>query len=266
MADDLEEFFDDFDHYSQEVSLARHQDYARLLRQWLRTLEQAPEPLRTRIAWLKSHFSAERLGTEVIVRGRGMIGSGKLNWPEDLEDRLSSQLVLLDSLTEKEDSAWQFGINFFPVSGNNINGIITEMNQHLFEPHVRELRRYLVKNVDKPVANVVLEGIPAADRIVTLDHNSSAHQDADAALADVEQKVQQVNEGDPEEKERVVAEISAARRLLQATKLRIGALVGLVGIALTWIAAQFAETAVGHAAEWAIAKLMEYLPALSGLF
>lgn len=48
-----------------------------MLRQWFRTLEDAPEPLRSRIAWLISTFSAERLSTEVIVQGRGMVGSGR---------------------------------------------------------------------------------------------------------------------------------------------------------------------------------------------
>lgn len=265
MADDADEFFDDFDHYSQEVTLARHQDHARALRQWFQVLERAPEPLRSRISWLRGLYSAEKLSKEVIVQGRGMVGSGRLNWPDDLQERLSSQLVLLETLAEKQDAAWQFGVNFFPIRGSNINDIVSELNRHLFEPHARELRRHLVKNADKPLDEAQGGVIPASDRVVSLNHNSQAHTEADAALADVESSLRQLNDGNPEDKERVIAEVSAARRLLQATKIRVAALVSLLGSALAWIASQFAETAAGQAAEWAIQKLVEYLPLLSGL-
>lgn len=249
-----------------EVSLARHQDHARILRQWFRTLEDAPEPLRSRIAWLRSQFSAERLSTEVIVQGRGMVGSGRLNWPDDLQERLSSQLALLEALTEKEDSGWRFAMNFFPTRTNNLNDIVSELNTHLFEPHARELRRYLAKNTNVPVVEVEPDEIPASDRIETLHHNTVAHDEADAALANVERDLQQANDGDPQEKERVLAEIGAARRLLKASQVRIALLAGLLGSALSWITSQFAETAAGKAAEWAIQKLTEYLPMLSDLF
>jgi hypothetical protein len=266
MTNEVASFFDDFDHYASEVSLARHQDHARMLRQWFRTLEDAPEPLRSRIAWLRSKFSAERLSTEVIVQGRGMVGSGRLNWPDDLQGRLSSQLALLEALTEKEDSAWRFAMNFFPARSNNLNDIVSELNTHLIEPHVRELRRYLEKNADTPIRGSGQDEIPASDRVVSLHHNTAAHNATDAALEDVERSLLQSNDGDPEDKERVVAEVSAARKLLSASKVRVVALATLLGSALSWIASQFAETAVGKAAEWAIQKLTEYLPMLSDFF
>lgn len=99
-----------------------------------------------------------------------------------------------------------------------------------------------------------------------LKHNTLAHDEADAALEDVERNLQQANDGDPQEKERVLAEVGAARRLLKASQVRIALLATLLGSALSWIASQFAETAVGKGAEWAIQKLTEYLPMLSDFF
>lgn len=265
MAVDVDEFFDDFDHYTREVSLARHQDFSRVLRQWFQTFEVAREPLLSRIRWLRDLLPEGKLENDIIVQGRGMAGSGKLNWPDNLEHRLSGQLQLLETLTEREDSAWQFARGFFPGGSRDLNSMLAQLVRHLFEPHARELRRYLERNADKPVIETQADEIPASNRIVRIDHNSQGYSDADGALTDVETKLQQVNEGDPDDKERAIAEISASRRLLQATKVRVGALAALLGTTLIWIASQFAETAVGKAAEWAIQKLIEYLPILAGL-
>jgi hypothetical protein len=261
MAEDTEVFLDDFDHYAAEVSRARHQDFARILRQWFAVLDHAPQPLRTRIAWLREHYPSNKIESEVIVINRGM-RSGKLNWPDDIEERLSGQLQILDAMTEKDDAGWQFAMQFFR-GGSNIDQYLSQLVEHLFEPHARELRRYLEKNSNRPLTTTA--SVPAADRVVELNHNSLGHQEVDAALGGLETTIIQSNQADPVTKERVLAEVGAARRLLKATTVRIGALVSLLGLALSWVASQMAETAAGKAAEWAIQKLLEYLPDLIGL-
>jgi len=266
MDEDVRDFFEEFDERANLVSGARHQDFARLMRQWLRALDEAPPPISRRVSWLRALLPIERVESEVIQEGRGMVGSGLLNWPDDVEQSLSGQLNLFESLTDRDDSGWQFAHRFFHSRSRSIDDILHELTRHLFDPHVSELRRYLRKRLNNPVPSGTDHEIPASDRVVGLDHNSQAHQHTDDALQDVETKLQQINQGNPEEKNRVVAEISAARRLLQATQVRVAALVALVGSALTWIATQFAETAAGQAATWAIAKLTEYIPILAGLF
>lgn len=259
MADDINDFFGDFDHYSREVSRSRHQDYARLLRQWLRTLEQAPEPLRSRIAWLKKHFPAERLEKEVILQGRGMVGSGKLNWPEDVEDRLSSQLMVLEAMTEKEDSPWQFGINFFPVKGSNINDIISEMSEHLFEPHVRELRRYLERNASKPLDVQLPPEVPASDRIVRIDHNQPAYSETILAIEDAAGALIGDNNIGPDDRDRIKFELDSGILLLKAQTARLSAIETVLVQALRWLSQNFAGAALGIAAERALLAVISLI-------
>ncbi|RUW52406.1 hypothetical protein EN851_31465 [Mesorhizobium sp. M8A.F.Ca.ET.208.01.1.1] len=257
MADDVDEFFDDFDHYANEVSAARHQDFARILKQWFQTLEHAPEPLRSRLAWLREYLPAGQLEKEVIVQGRGMVGSGKLNWPDDLEYRLSGQLQLLDALTEKEDSAWQFAFGFFPGGGNNINATLNQLVEHFFQPHVRELRRYLVKNAEKPITRP--EAVPASDRLVRLDHNQPEYLATIDAIAVAESAAVASNEILPEDRERIKFELDAGILLLKASSARIDAIEAVLIRALRWLSSNFAGAALGIAAEHALQVVLKLI-------
>lgn len=259
MTDETNEFFEDFDHYAHEVSVARHQDFARILRQWFRALEQAPEPLRGRIAWLREHFPADRLEKEVIITGRGMVGSGRLNWPDDLEDRLSGQLQLLWALTEKEDSAWQFAFKFFPGGGNNIDATLAKLVEHLFEPHARELRRYLAKNAEKPLSGQREVAVPASDRIVRLDHNHPDYLATINAIESTESASIASNEILPEDRERIKFELDAGILLLKATSARVDAIEAVLVRTLRWLSAHFTGAALGIAAENALQIVLKLI-------
>lgn len=259
MADDIEEFFEDFDHYTNEVTLARHQDFARVLRQWFRTLEQAPEPLRSRVAWIREHLGAGRLENEVIVQGRGLVGSGKLNWPDDLELRLSGQLQLLEALTEKEDSAWQFAYGFFPGGGNNINATLAQLVEHFFEPHAREFRRYLLKNAETPLAGADADVVPASDRIVRLDHNQPDYVATIDAIEEAENAAVVSNEILPEDRERIKFELDAGILLLKASSVRLAAIEAVLIHALRWLSTNFAGAALGIAAEHALQAVLKLI-------
>lgn len=252
MATDFEDFFEDFEHYSTEVTLARHQDFARTLREWFKIFESAPEPLRARISWLRNLLPDGKLASEIIVQGRGMVGSGKLNWPDDLEQRLSGQLQLLEALTEKEDSAWQFAFNFFPGGGNNINDTLAQLVRHLFEPHARELRRYLTRNVDKPLSG----DVPASDRIVRIDHNQLAYTETISAISNTADALVGDNAIGPEDRDRIKFELDSGMLLLQAETVRVGAIEAVLIQALRWLSANFAGAALGIAAERALLAVL----------
>lgn len=261
--DEFENFLDEYDDLTERLVSSRHQDFPALAKRLLRLLGDGPETVQQQITYLRAKLPIEEVENSVLSEPRGMVGSGRMAWPEDVDATIGGQLNLLERLSETPNGSFQFAHDYFPTRSNNLNDILHQMMDHMYEPTFRDLRRHLVRAARKAPAAPVL---PASDRVVTLDHNSIAHDEADAALADVVLKVEQSNVGDPEEKGRVVAEVNAARGLLKAAKVRITALATLVVGALGWVANQFAETAAGQAADWAIQKLIEYLPALSGLF
>jgi hypothetical protein len=80
--------------------------------------------------------------------------------------------------------------------------------------------------------------IPASDRVVSLGHNSPEQQEALQRLDELASAVQEANDfpGEPEEKERVVAELSAGRRLLEAARVRVSAVRETLAPTLKWIA------------------------------
>ncbi|WP_439356756.1 hypothetical protein [Bradyrhizobium sp. DASA03007] len=67
--------------------------------------------------------------------------------------------------------------------------------------------------------------IPASDRVVSLSHNSPEQQQALEKLDELVAAVKETNDfpGEPEEREQIVAELSAGRRLLEAARVRVAA-------------------------------------------
>jgi hypothetical protein len=69
------------------------------------------------------------------------------------------------------------------------------------------------------------------------------------ALATLERILQETNSyGDAEEKERVISEVSAARRLLNSAKVRIGAISAVISVPVLFLVKKFADVAIGDAA------------------
>jgi hypothetical protein len=105
----------------------------------------------------------------------------------------------------------------------------------------------------KALAHAELLGppqVPASDRIVSLGHNSPEQAQALEKIDELVEAVKKANDlpGTPEEKERLVAELSAGRKLLEASRLRLGALRATVQPALRWILEKAAGTIVGKIA------------------
>jgi hypothetical protein len=106
--------------------------------------------------------------------------------------------------------------------------------------------------------------IPAADRVVTLDHNSAGYQRIEEQLdklAEVVRGSNEVRRADPDEADQRIAELDAGTRLLKARRVRLAAIATVLVPALLWVAEKFADTIVGNLAT----QLIEALKLMLGL-
>ncbi|MCA1514564.1 hypothetical protein [Bradyrhizobium sp. NBAIM01] len=92
--------------------------------------------------------------------------------------------------------------------------------------------------------------IPASDRVVSLGHNSPEQQQALEKLDELVAAVKETNDfpGEPEEREQIVAELSAGRRLLEAARVRVAAVRETLGPALKWISEKAGGAVIGKLA------------------
>jgi hypothetical protein len=92
--------------------------------------------------------------------------------------------------------------------------------------------------------------IPASDRTVSLDHNSPEQKQALEKLDELVAAVKETNDfpGNPEEREQVIAELSAGRRLLEATKVRVSAVQAALQPALKWMLEKAGGAVIGKLA------------------
>lgn len=117
------------------------------------------------------------------------------------------------------------------------------------EDHFLQARNSIVNGL-KAAQHIYGKQVPAADRVVTLGHNSSEQAQA---LEKVDQVIKAVSTANDlnvteDEKEQIIAELSAARRLLEASKIRLSALASNLKPALRWLAEKAGGTLVGKAA------------------
>jgi hypothetical protein len=125
--------------------------------------------------------------------------------------------------------------------GSSLNDNAQNVIRQLFMPMARELLRYLEREV---------AAVPASDRIVTLNHNSPEYNNVMRALDTLEEVLRGSNDyPNAEEKERVVAEVSAAKRLFQSVKVRVGAVAAVLATPVLYLAKQFMGRALGDAAQ-----------------
>lgn len=92
-----------------------------------------------------------------------------------------------------------------------------------------------------------------------LNHNSQQYTETIEAAEEVEKAIEEANDfPEVEEKGRLVAEVSAVRRLLQAARVRVEAIVVLVKPLLELSKTKLRDTIVGMA----INKFLAFLGAL----
>ncbi|MGO4641707.1 hypothetical protein AB4Z43_25025 [Mesorhizobium sp. 2RAF45] len=251
--DEFQDFLDEYDDLTERLLRARYQDFAALAKRVMQMFDRAPEATSTRVRWLRSLFPIGKVEADVLVAPQGMVGSGRMNWPQDLEQSLGAQLNLLQSFTDKEDTAWQFAHNFFYSRSNNINDTLHEMTEHLFEPMFRDLRRYLTRQRNNPVE---IEEIPASDRIVQIDHNKASYQEAIGSIAGASEALIGDNTIGPADRDRIKFELDAGILLLTAQTVTMSAIEAVLVRALRWLSSNFAGAALGIAAERALSAVL----------
>ncbi|MGY8678350.1 hypothetical protein Q2941_11085 [Bradyrhizobium sp. UFLA05-153] len=122
------------------------------------------------------------------------------------------------------------------------------MSRQIFLPTTRELLRYIEEHFDKVV--------PASDRTVTINHNSKEYTDADAAMEKLEKTIREASDfDDPLEKDQREAEVSAGRRLLKATRVRVNVLLALLKPIVTQYGTKLKDSLIGMAVQATIGVL-----------
>lgn len=247
----LDEFAEEYADLTRDVLSAGYQTYDQRLRDWFQLLDTSPYS-QARVRELETSFDFEpwyKAGESTVG---SMVGSGRLDWAQDRTARMAQELALFRHFTFGEQEWSDFSSNFL-WSGSRYEDMIAEINSQIFEPFTRRLLKEFLR-----AANASAEEIPAADRLVTLDHNSSAYQSAVTSLDEVTKATVGSNElgsNVPTEKERVVAELEAGRHLLKARQIRVQAALQLLLPALRWIGDHAGGTIVGALVTAAIAAL-----------
>jgi hypothetical protein len=239
-----------YDDLTQEVMRSHGQFLADHLANWFRTLDTTAGVAPV-IHELQRGLDFEAWQKQQQSDATGM--GGTLTWPTDPEKRLGMKLLLFRSAAEAGNAemiSW-FGLIFIPSSDRSISNAAHRFIDQVFRPMANELRKYLENRA---------EGAPAADRIVPLNHNEPAYQEAMEALEKLEKAIVEANDyPNAEDKDQRVAEVSATRRLLQSARVRVGAVTGIIVSTITYLTAHFVGTAIDTASSTVIEKLTALL-------
>lgn len=169
------------------------------------------------------------------------------------------QLLLFRRIANEQMDAFQFAHNYFYPGTNRIDDTVRELTDQVFGPMTRDLRFLLEERVAESEGG----DIPASDRLVRLDHNSPKYKDAINALEVLERVLREANDyPDLEDKEQKIAEVSATQRILQAVRVRVGAVLAVAKAPLLYLAKQFGNAGIGVAAKFAWEKIVALLSLL----
>jgi len=136
------------------------------------------------------------------------------------------------------------------IDRHNLEGL----EEHQFRlSHLHGLKELLNVDFVLELEKTSKSQIPAAGRTVSINHNSAAYGEADKALGDLEDALKGSNE---KELQQAQAEISAVRRLLQSTQVRIWSLATLAGPPLAYLAKKAMDTGISKLATAAWDKLV----------
>ena len=101
--------------------------------------------------------------------------------------------------------------------------------------------------------------IPAADRLVSIDHNQPKAGEITSALEALEKSVVGNNDAfaiDPEARAAAIAEVSALRRLWESAYVRIDAFKARSQSVLTWVSEKAAATTLAEACKHLIKLIL----------
>ena len=175
---------------------------------------------------------------------RGM-GYGTIDWPKDENKRIGALIGLFRSFTSSDRAAFEFSSSYVSSEGN-YNDNLNDLNDQIFDPFVRDLRRYITSQLGARREDFSLPDIPAADRIVTPDHNSTEYTEAITAVEKAIKAVKDTNNyADADDQEQRIAELEAGTLLLKSPRFRLQALNEVLLKCLTYLAKQFVNALIG---------------------
>jgi hypothetical protein len=248
-----------YDDLTDEVTRARHQFLPDHLRSWFDHLDSTPQVAAT-IRRLQDGLDID-----------GWVGQAtdtkNLDWGGDREKALGMKLLLFRAFADKKQDIGLLGFHFLHL-GTNVNDNARAFIEQVFSPMARELRRFLESEAARPEGEKVPVPVPvpASDRSVSVDHNSDAYSDAVAAMENLETAIREANDfPEPLEREQREAEVSAARRLLRATLVRLEPLAALLRPILVEYVTRVKEGLVAHAATATVAALITLFAAFGPL-
>jgi len=248
------DFFSEYDDLAFDVSRALHRQFPGEVARWIKLLEDVPQA-RDLTAKLTKHSSKEEWAAAYGVPSRGM-GGGSLRWPLEKEERLTAQLDLFRLFAQNKWDAFQFAVNFVNRGSSNLNDMVQDVVTQIFDPLTRDLRRYIDQNWGRTENGAA----PAADRVVTFDHNSKAYRDAIESLNKVRDAVAHSNEyNDVDDKVQRLSELDASSSLLSATRGRLAVFQELTIKCLTYLAKKFLDNAVSLIIKAALAAFAALL-------
>jgi hypothetical protein len=249
-----------YDDLTGEVERSSEQFLPDHLENWFRLIDETPgvrEIVRelerpiflTFITWFQEvrKFDTSPLSDRSKARSN-------LTWPQGPDKRLGTQISVFRELAKRNETARNFGARFIRESSEA--KAARDLIDHIFMPMARELRRRL----EAALGDREDLAIPASDRTVNLNHNSEPYREAVEALDELERALTEANDyPDAEDKEQRIAEVSAARRLLKAARVRIGAVAVLLSSGIVYFTTQLTTTAVGKAASVVVDKIVALL-------
>jgi hypothetical protein len=250
-----------YDELTDEVTRARYPFLPDHLRNWFDHLDSTPQvaPIVSR---LQHGLDIDGWAQQATVNN-----NRSLNFGSDREKALGMKLLLFRAFADKKQDIAGFGFQFLHV-GRNVNDNARAFVEQVFNPMARELRRLLEGELLRPEGEKAppLVPVPASDRSVTIDHNSRAYADAEEAMEKLEIAIREANDfSDPLEKEQREAEVSAARRLLRATLVRLEPLAALLRPILVEYGTKVKTGLIAHAAAATVGALIALLGVLAPL-
>jgi hypothetical protein len=253
MPNDILNLLQEYDGLASAVANANHAFYQQRLGQWFSFIDETPNFARV-VSTLESlnDFEGWYRDLEARQKNHGM-GGALLNFPRDRNADLGMQITLFRRMADGKIQAAIFAHTFISPHEKSISANLRDLSLQLFVPMAQSLRRRLEQtSSDLPIPFLV----PASDRTVNLDHNAPEYAEADAALEKVEQALKETNDYDDQaDKEQRIAEISAGRRLLQASKASVEALFAVIRRPLSYVAKKFVDNWIGAAATAALALI-----------
>ncbi len=239
----FDDFEEDYNDLADDISAAGHNTYEQKLLSWFALLDGF-KVIQTQLENLENSFDFQEWYQAGKTTNGGMVGSGHLEWAEDPKQKITQQLALFRYFASQEGAYIQF-CSMFLFAGSSYDEMVWKINSEHFEPFQRDLLKFLKRN--RKSSKTDTETL-AQDFVSVLDQSSTDYRYALQSLSTAIVAIQQNNEigeNEPDEKERVIAELHAGKSLLQLARVRGSVIWSLIKDALLWGLSKTTETAIG---------------------